>query len=94
MMSPFIFKTIVLIKIIIQLYYNLVNSFSAQKNPYAENFSIGIFGYSYSAAQVSFAHFDVIGQLIGGAFHLHGAGFQHVGAVGNLQGHLGILLHH
>lgn len=35
----------------------------------------------------------LLGKLVGFAFHLDLAGLQHVGTVGDLQGHFGVLLH-
>ena len=44
------------------------------------------------AAQIRLADLDVVGKLGGFALHLDGAGFQNIGAVGDLQRHLGVLL--
>ena len=45
------------------------------------------------AAQIGFADLDVVGELGGLALHLDRAGLQNISAVGDLQGHLCVLLH-
>ena len=45
------------------------------------------------AAQICFADLDVVGELSGLALHLDRAGLQNISAVGDLQGHLCVLLH-